>query len=378
MFSVQDKEIGARVAEARKARHMSQEELARSLGVGPTVMSKIENGKRRLDGFEIALVAETLGTTPRSLLGMATRTAALRAAARLGPGDSQPALNRARDLLELDGIADEMGVAGRPAPRRLNRPDGAGMRAAGEAARAVLELHGGGVDGTGDLIGVVERDFGVDVAVEPLGEGPAGLLVQHADEIALIVLNRDDHPTRRRFTLAHELGHWLLGDSEPVIVENTFGDDTDIERRANRFAVELLMPEGGVRNVMAKVGDPVSGVVDGLVRFGVSREAFLNRLVDLRLVDRKQAEQLSAGTVRSLFARAGRHADYEAWSAPGPERRLPSRMEKRFIDAYSQGRIGIGLLAQAFNERPSVLCERLAEHGITPDPPSTGRALAAV
>lgn len=343
---------------------MSQASLAGALGVGPTVMSKIESGRRRLDGFELAVVAETLGTTSRALLGMSTRTSALTAAARLGSGDSVPALNRARDLLELDGVADELGLDGRAAPRRLVSP-GRGAAGAVELARAVLDETGAGADGVADLIRVVERDFGVDVSIEPLGDGPAGVLVQHADEVALVVLNSDNHASRRRFTLAHELGHWLLGDAQPLVVDDDLGGDTEIERRANRFAVELLMPEDGVRHVVDTAADVTSAVVDGLVQFGVSREALLNRLTDLRLVTRAQAQGAGDGTVRGLFARAGRQADYDVWASPGPARRVPSRIERRLIGAYTEGRVGIGMLAQAFNERPSDLADRLAEDGIT-------------
>lgn len=373
-----DADIGRRISEARTALGMSQATLASRVGLGPTVMSKVESGKRSLDGFELAVVAEALGTTSRALLGMATRTAALAAAARIGAGSSEPALRRARDLLELDGVADELGLDGRATPHRGDARRGRSSALAGALAHQVRTASGAGNDGIGDLIGIVERDFGIDVALEPLGDGPAGVLVQHHDEIALIVLNSDHEVARRRFTLAHELGHWLLGDAQPLVIDDDLGGNEETEKRADAFAVELLMPEDGVRRVMRSATSVDGGVVDALVQFGVGRETLLARLRALRLIDSAQTRALEQGSVRSLFARAGRQADYDAWSVAGPARRVPSRMEKRLISAYIQGRIGIGMLAQAFNEPPAVLENRLKEDGIVADFAADADVLRAI
>ena len=78
-----------------------------------------------------------------------------------------------------------------------------------------------------------------------------------------IVLNaaeapRDDKPLRRhRFTIAHEIGHWVchcLEGQAPTWsrycrpVDMTNGADRALEREANVFAAELLMPEAAVRD----------------------------------------------------------------------------------------------------------------------------------
>jgi len=71
----------------------------------------------------------------------------------------------------------------------------------------------------------------------------------------LILVNGGEPETRQRFTIAHELGHWvcqcLEGDSRPVycrVEEVTLDPQRKArEREANVFAAELLMPEGAVR-----------------------------------------------------------------------------------------------------------------------------------
>lgn len=121
-----------------------------------------------------------------------------------------------------------------------------------------------------------------------------------------LFVRRGDVVTRRRFTAAHELGHYRLhlapelarrGPGDPGMVEA----DVDVseaggaspaamERQANRFAAELLMPEGVCRDL----ADRYSGKYGRVSRFLihqiagdllVSREAIAWRLYTLRLID---------------------------------------------------------------------------------------------
>lgn len=66
----------------------------------------------------------------------------------------------------------------------------------------------------------------------------------------IISVNRNESPKRRRFTVAHELAHYLFEFNPTECIEfyNAFELDhsfqeTEEERRANRFAAELLMPQ---------------------------------------------------------------------------------------------------------------------------------------
>jgi Zn-dependent peptidase ImmA (M78 family) len=75
--------------------------------------------------------------------------------------------------------------------------------------------------------------------------------------------------TRQRFTLAHELGHYLLHDQlvsyREVLAPNEAGDRSnkpEIEQEADFFAVELLMPAQSVRRVFEQYfGGPINGTV---------------------------------------------------------------------------------------------------------------------
>lgn len=74
--------------------------------------------------------------------------------------------------------------------------------------------------------------------------------VEDGHRTTFILLRRDKHDDRRRFTLAHELGHLALADPSVLnLARRTLGVETfDVERMCNRFAAELLMPTTWLRD----------------------------------------------------------------------------------------------------------------------------------
>jgi Zn-dependent peptidase ImmA (M78 family) len=82
------------------------------------------------------------------------------------------------------------------------------------------------------------------------GLGVSGLLLPEARTIRLSAAEARESPSRRRFTLAHEIGHWVCHCAEaarpaPILCRpsQVGGEGGDpLEREANVFAAELLMP----------------------------------------------------------------------------------------------------------------------------------------
>jgi Zn-dependent peptidase ImmA (M78 family) len=135
------------------------------------------------------------------------------------------------------------------------------------------------------------------VPVEAIAEDLLGLYVEEValDDISgllypserLIQVNANDVPARRRFTLAHEVGHWVCqvqeGRGAAVmcrVEEVGLGADRTLEREANIFAAELLMPELGMRRAWSEAQD----VAAMASRFGVSRPAAHWRLYSFDLI----------------------------------------------------------------------------------------------
>lgn len=61
----------------------------------------------------------------------------------------------------------------------------------------------------------------------------------------MIHINKQISKQEQKFTCAHELGHSILhpGVSTPFLQRNTFQSVDKIERQANQFSVELLIPD---------------------------------------------------------------------------------------------------------------------------------------
>lgn len=140
----------------------------------------------------------------------------------------------------------------------------------------------------------------IPVPVEDIAVDLLGLWVEEVDDLSVsgvlipaervVLLNRDEPPVRRRFTLAHELGHWVCQCDEgraPLPAIMCRGADVGElaaktrEREANRFAATLLMPDDHVTSGLAAV--PI-GVL--AIRFAVSEPAMEWRLFNAALASR--------------------------------------------------------------------------------------------
>ena len=141
--------------------------------------------------------------------------------------------------------------------------------------------------------------FAVAVMAE-LGQDISGLLVAR-DGTASIAVRRTDPPNRRRFTIAHEIGHYVLRHhrqrpelvhADPhsqVIYRNPRASEglDPIEVQANQFAASLLMPARLVKEQVERMGLPLSEKdVSRLAKtvFQVSEQAMTIRLTALGLI----------------------------------------------------------------------------------------------
>jgi len=86
------------------------------------------------------------------------------------------------------------------------------------------------------------------------GQGLSGLLLPDRGEIWVNAAEAREWPPRRRFTIAHELGHWCMhrhaGHNvycrasviDSSLIEAEESPLPDLEREANAFAAAVLMP----------------------------------------------------------------------------------------------------------------------------------------
>ncbi|MCG5242715.1 ImmA/IrrE family metallo-endopeptidase [Azospirillum doebereinerae] len=153
------------------------------------------------------------------------------------------------------------------------------------AENVALQL---GFEPGGDLFDALEK-LGGRLSYKDFsgfGETDSGSLVVHGEGNFEVNLAKNTSPTRDRFTIAHEIGHYVLHFLWPrkqkieitnMIAERYGSDRTEWE--ANWFAAAFLMPENEFRTAIAQANGDLSEVAD---KFGVSNMAARVRAEALR------------------------------------------------------------------------------------------------
>ena len=108
------------------------------------------------------------------------------------------------------------------------------------------------VDGPAVPIDDIARGEGATIVIKQFNNEISGLLLRNGDS-AIIAVEKDQPRARRRFTVAHELGHLLLHQGKELRVDTKFrvnlrspksSTAEDVEEiESNAFAAALLMPE---------------------------------------------------------------------------------------------------------------------------------------
>jgi Zn-dependent peptidase ImmA (M78 family) len=132
----------------------------------------------------------------------------------------------------------------------------------------------------------IARRSGVNVVYAPLDEETLGAFLKRPNEVPTILINERDHENRKRFTCAHELGHYnrrkdVKGEFHTIDLRSPLsstGSDPE-EIYANEFAASLLMPADDLK-IFMQFGLSDEELAE---RFKVSREAMEYRIVNLFL-----------------------------------------------------------------------------------------------
>jgi Zn-dependent peptidase ImmA (M78 family)/DNA-binding XRE family transcriptional regulator len=326
-----------RLAEARELAGYSQDDAANFLGVSRAMVSYWEAGTRAPNDRQLVGLARLYGVDVGRLRGdeplrdvHALAQMMFRGAEEELPAAARRGLRAFEDFLDLyqrlaGGLGEKIhGMHESPftVGGRFERTEDARRKA--EEVRAMLRLGLGPID--------VDRAcdmLGVTVLRAPLGddltETISGAFFHHPQVGFSILVNLEMTPGRRRFTVAHELGHALFHSDERWVL--SFPKKTPRERFADAFAGEFLMPGEGIRRVMEEHGfgprvtDPAD-VIHLQRYFRVSYGTALVRLRQARLLGLDAYERFK--DVRPvLYARAlGYEVDPEELSRDPDEWRL--------------------------------------------------------
>lgn len=373
--------VGARISALRQAQGMTGTALGEALGLTKSQVSKIENGTRKLDVSELAVVAEILGATLPELLGVNRRgPLALAARVMIAPAkdDTAPARRRVRQVLEAEAVLTDAtglrplqrsaaGTAVIERARSESLTEGSAGAAGARLAQIVREELGLGYAPVAEVPALCERHFGLNAVTWPIGKAVSGLCAHGAD-IALVLVSSSFPRGHQRFTGAHELAHHILDDPREVIVENDiFVSNTTPERRANAFAAELLMPTKGLREVVADRPIDKAVLTELMHEFDVSYRALLYRLADrgVDLLGAPERDKWLECSVTGVL-RAGGALEPQQWTTADELRRIPPRLWAAAQRGYRTGRVGLGVLSSLLDEDADDLYLKLTSAEIVP------------
>jgi len=143
---------------------------------------------------------------------------------------------------------------------------------------------------------VVCRKIGIDVEERSFYEDVSGVIYKKNNGRYYIDINRKHHLFRKRFTIAHELGHFIkhkdVLDAEREILERRVAraysaDEHMRELEANEFAGRLLMPKILFlkRYNDYKDSKDKNAIYKFAVEFEVSTQAIAQRAYNLGLIN---------------------------------------------------------------------------------------------
>jgi Zn-dependent peptidase ImmA (M78 family) len=119
-----------------------------------------------------------------------------------------------------------------------------------------------------DPIAIAES-LGIEVMAKPASSGGvSGMLIRFENQFGIAYATHIDNPGFRRFSIAHELGHYFLPGHVDGVFANVnihesragFNSTDRYEMEADHFAARLLMPNALFSSALRHAGDGLSAV----------------------------------------------------------------------------------------------------------------------
>ncbi len=345
--------LGRRLREARKARGLTQEDAAESLGLARTTITALEKGDRRVRPNELIQLSRLYGRHVRDLVGarepiadftVQFRTAVASAASPQVQKELEQSVQKFQRLCEdylylenLNGASLRWNYPPQYPIERVAPEDAAEDVASSERNR--LALGDGPIR---HLREILENDVGIRIFSIELPSRAAGIFCYTEELGGCIAVNARHPEERRRWSIAHEYGHFLTSRFQSEIsMLGVYNRVHAAERFADAFAGRMLMPAAGLRrrfNALSRAADGkvTAAEICRLAHYYfVSVAAMMLRLEGLRL--------LPGGTWERLRDRGFkvREAQDQLGLPPHPrdDRALPLRYQFLAVRAYEEGEL---------------------------------------
>lgn len=255
-MAIDQLELGKRLQAARNNSGLTQEFVAKQLGIPRTAVAGIESGERSVSTLELSKLAKLYRRSPSELLsdGAADEDIfvvlhrldeefADDAKVQLEVSNHVAICREGHELKELLGLPEEDGPPEYHAsePRSALEAVEQGNAVATDERRR-LSLGNNPLPDLSKLIAAQ----GIWAAKVELPDEMSGMFLLHQTFGSAILINEGHPLSRRRFSFSHEYAHALFDRQASASISSSRNRRDFREVRANAFAAAFLLPAEGV------------------------------------------------------------------------------------------------------------------------------------
>lgn len=355
--TVDPKLVGAQLQSARKEQGLTQEQVGEKLSMARTTVIAIEKGERKVSGEELVQFAALYGKKVAEIVRVpVTRddfTPQFRISERSDDTETDASIaakelsRLAKAYMELEVLTSQPLQRRYPAPYPLDDFKISMEQAAENCAGQERNRFGAGDGPLLDLRSRLENDVGLRIFAYPMKGRLAGVFGYTDSMGGCIAINSDQPRERRRWSLAHEYGHFLS--TRYDVDYDALGNRgrSSAEKFADNFAKHFLMPSSGLNRMTSEIqmrnGQLTLADVCTLAeRFEVSLQSMVLRLEELK--------RIKSGTWDSLTARGFKVKQVKEYLGikkdESPEEKFPIIYKNLTVLAYQAKKITEGQFAE--------------------------------
>jgi len=360
--TIDSRVLGDDLQKARKRRGLTQEDAAKIIETARTTITAIEKGERRIKPGELIKLAHAYGrqvsdfVRPHPIIDTFPQPQFRGPVVHSEEDEEKIAPYVAKleefcqDYLELEALLNAPLVRRYPPEYSVT---GLRTEQAAEGV-AIEERHRLGLgDGPLPILrDILEQDVGLRIFYPPLQPSTFSEMYIYTDQVGGCIAVNSLHPEeRRRWSLAHGYGHFLVHRYKPdAYFEDAYRRLPESERFAEAFARYFLMPTSSLArrfNDLRRMKEKTTLTDLGTLAhyYGVSMAALTLRLEDMSL--------LPTGTWDSLREHGLKVGELQRrldlGDFPARTQQFPMRYQYLAFDALKQGLISEGRFARLLN-----------------------------
>ncbi len=355
--------LGYHLQAIRKARGLTQQEVADRLNIARTTLTAIEKGERIIRADELFRLAQLyqepvnrllrVVSTPQKILSEPFLVQFRKALSQTEAPEVEQVINEFQKICEdyqyLENLTHSPLRKKYPLQEEIGPLDP--VKRAEDIAIAERNRLGLGDNPVADLKKTLENEVGIRIFALPLPSKIAGLFAFTEQLGACIAVNSKHPHDRQMMSLLHEYAHFLTSRTKAdIVILRVYSRVPASERFAEAFARFFLMPASSLQRRFHEIKNLKGGAItpadllELADMYSVSFQALLLRLEELQLLPGGTWEKLVH--TRGFQVREAQHILGIAPKGGSSSIELPYRFKALAATAWNAGQLSEGELAQ--------------------------------